>query len=189
MRAFIIEKYKGTLREAEVSEPGVGEHDVLIDIAAAGANQLDEKIRMGQFKAILPYKLPLVLGHDVAGTVIALGASVQGFALGDRVYARPRDHRIGGFAQRIAVDESEVALAPKAIDEAQAASLPLVALTAWQALVERGTCSQGKRSSSMPAPAAWAPSPSSWPSTSEPTWSPLPPQRTPSSCVPWEPTR
>ncbi|MGP9783843.1 NADP-dependent oxidoreductase [Glutamicibacter sp. AOP12-B1-11] len=145
MRAFIIEKYKGVLREAEVPEPGVGEHDVLIGIAAAGANQLDEKIRTGQLKAFLPYKLPLVLGHDVAGTVIGVGASVQGFARGDRVYARPRDHRIGGFAQRVAVDEADVAPAPKSIDEALAASLPLVALTAWQALVERGNLQPGHK--------------------------------------------
>ncbi|WP_404286113.1 NADP-dependent oxidoreductase [Glutamicibacter arilaitensis] len=145
MRAFIIEKYKGVLREAEVPEPSVGERDVLIEVAAAGANQLDAKIRAGEFKAILPYKLPLALGHDVAGTVIGVGSGVQGFALGDRVYARPRDHRIGTFAQRIAVDESEVALAPKTIDLAQAASLPLVALTAWQALVERGNLQAGQK--------------------------------------------
>ena len=145
MRAFIFDKYKQPLHEAAVPEPTVGERDVLISVAAASLNQLDEKIRAGEFKAILPYKLPMALGHDVAGTVIRVGAKVRGFAAGDQVYARPRDHRIGTFAERIAVDESDVALAPSTISPVEAASLPLVALTAWQALVERGNVKAGQK--------------------------------------------
>lgn len=138
MRAFIFDKYKQPLHEAIVPEPTVGERDVLISVAAAGLNQLDEKLRIGEFKAILPYKLPLILGHDVAGTVIQVGAKVREFAVGDEVYSRPRDHRIGTFAERIAIDESDVAHAPTTISPVEAASLPLVALTAWQALVVLG---------------------------------------------------
>ena len=145
MRAFIINKYKGLLHEAEVPEPSVGDQDVLIEVAASSVNQLDEKIRLGEFKAILPYKLPLTLGHDVAGTVIGVGAKVKDFAPGDKVFARPQDHRIGTFAQRIAVDQADVALAPRSVDVTQAASLPLVALTAWQALVERGNLRPGQK--------------------------------------------
>jgi len=145
MRAFIFDKYKQPLHEAAVPEPTVGERDVLISVAAASLNQLDEKIRAGEFKAILPYKPPMALGHDVAGTVIRVGAKVRGFAAGDQVYARPRDHRIGTFAERIAVDESDVALAPSTISPVEAASLPLVALTAWQALVERGNVKAGQK--------------------------------------------
>lgn len=145
MRAFIFDKYKQPLHEATVPEPTLGERDVLVKITAAGLNQLDEKIRIGEFKAILPYKLPLTLGHDVAGTVIQIGAKVRGFAVGDEVYARPRDQRIGTFAERIAIDESDVAHAPTTISTVEAASLPLVALTAWQALVELGNVTAGQK--------------------------------------------
>ncbi|SKB06048.1 NADP-dependent oxidoreductase [Aeromicrobium choanae] len=145
MRAFVIDDYKQPLRESEVPEPVVGERDVLVDVGAAGVNQLDEKLRTGEFKQILPYAMPLVLGHDVAGTVVRTGAQVQGFAPGDRVYARPRDHRIGTFAERIAVDEADLAPAPASVGLVEAASLPLVALTAWQALVVKGQVKPGQR--------------------------------------------
>lgn len=145
MRAFAFDQYKQPLHETEVPEPVVGDHDVLVAVAAAGLNQLDEKIRQGEFKLILPYKTPLVLGHDVAGTVIAVGAGVRRIKPGDEVFARPRDHRIGSFAERIAIDESDVARAPSNVSAAEAASMPLVALTAWQALVEKGGVGPGTK--------------------------------------------
>jgi len=145
MRAFVLSKYDTAVHAADVPEPSVGEHDVLVRVQAAGVNQLDEKIRAGEFRAILPYRLPIVLGHDVAGTVIRVGAGVSRFAIGDEVYARPRDLRIGTFAERIAVDESDVALKPASITMDEAGSLPLVALTAWQALVEIGEVRRGDK--------------------------------------------
>lgn len=145
MRAFRFEKYKHPLREAEVPEPQVGENDVLVQVAAAGINQLDEKIRLGEFRQILPYRLPLTLGHDVAGVVIGVGAAVKGYTVGDEVYARPRDGRIGTFAERIAIDQADVAPAPSTVSLEDAASLPLVALTAWQALVEKGDVKAGQK--------------------------------------------
>lgn len=145
MRAFVIDAYKKPLHEAAVPEPTVGAGDVLVDVAAAGLNSLDERIRMGAFKAFLPYKTPLTLGHDVAGTVIRVGAGVHSFRPGDMVFARPRDHRIGTFAERIAVDQEDVALAPSSVTTVEAASLPLVSLTAWQALVERGEVTAGQK--------------------------------------------
>lgn len=145
MRAFVFDKYKAPLHEAQVPEPTVGERDVLVQVLAAGVNQLDEKIREGEFKAILPYKTPLTLGHDVAGTVVSAGSKVTGFKPGDQVYARPRDHRIGTFAERISIDEADLALAPATISPVEAASLPLVALTAWQALVVRGNVKPGQK--------------------------------------------
>ncbi|MBP1324874.1 NADPH:quinone reductase-like Zn-dependent oxidoreductase [Leucobacter exalbidus] len=145
MRAFTIDAYKGDLHETEVAEPTVGDLDVLVEVAAAGLNQLDNKIQSGEFKAILPYALPLTLGHDLAGTVLRVGAGVTEFAPGDEVYGRPRDHRIGTFAERIAVDAADLAPKPASISTIEAAALPLVTLTAWQALVEIGKVQPGQR--------------------------------------------
>lgn len=145
MRAFVFDRYKQPLRQTDVPEPTVGDRDVLVRVGAAGLNHLDERIRTGGFKAILPYTPPLTLGHDMAGTVISTGAKVRGFQAGDHVYARPRDFRIGTFAERISIDESDLALAPTSINTVEAASLPLVALTAWQALVERGNVTAGQK--------------------------------------------
>lgn len=145
MRAFVFDKYKQPLHEARVPEPIVGDRDVLIRVDAAGVNHLDERIRAGEFTTILPYRTPLTLGHDVAGTVLRTGDRVTHFAAGDRVYARPRDFRIGTFAERIAVDEADVALAPTSISMVEAASLPLVALTAWQALADQAHVTAGQK--------------------------------------------
>lgn len=145
MKAFVIDRYKGPLRQAEVAEPAVGAHDVLVEVKAAGVNQLDEKIRLGEFRQIMPYRMPLILGHDLAGVVTAVGAEVRQFQPGDEVYARPGGDRIGTFAERIAVHEDDLALKPASISMREAGSLPLVALTAWQALVERGNVERGQR--------------------------------------------
>lgn len=145
MHAFGITRYKQPLTALEVPDPVVGPRDVLVDVAAAGLNHLDEKLRVGEFKAILPYKTPLVLGHDVAGTVILVGAQVRDFAPGDQVYARPGTQQIGTFAERVAVAESDLAPTPATLSLEQAAGLPLVALTAWQAMVERGHLRPGQK--------------------------------------------
>jgi NADPH:quinone reductase-like Zn-dependent oxidoreductase len=145
MRAYVVSRYKEPLREADVPEPVVGERDVLVRVKAAGLNVIDEKIRMGTFTSFLRYQLPQVMGSDVAGTVIGVGAEVREFAPGDEVYAQPRADRIGSFAERIAVPEADVALKPATVTFEEAASLPLVALTAWQALVEKGDVRPGQR--------------------------------------------
>lgn len=145
MRAFAITKYKGTLHEINVPEPTLGEDEVLVQIKAAGLNRLDEKIRLGEFKQILPYQLPLILGHDLAGTVVRVGSKVRGFKSGDDVYGRPDKDRIGTFAERIAVAEADLALKPSSITMEEAGALPLVALTAWQALVEEGDLKRGQK--------------------------------------------
>lgn len=145
MRAFVFDAYSRPVHEAEVPEPVVGDGDVLIRVEAAGLNMLDEKIRAGEFRAVLPYKPPVILGHDVAGTVIRVGAAVRSVTPGELVFARPRDHRIGTLAERIAVAEADVARAPSSVSVVEAASLPLVALTAWQALVETAGVTAGKK--------------------------------------------
>jgi len=145
MKAFVVDKYSAPVRLAEVAEPVVGDHDVLVQVRAAGLNQLDEKIRAGEFKQVLPYKLPLILGNDVAGFVLQVGAKVRGFKPGDEVYGRPHQDRIGTFAERVAVAEADLALKPASITIEEAGSLPLVALTAWQALVEKGNVRAGQK--------------------------------------------
>lgn len=147
MKAFLIDRYaKGApLRLADTPEPTLRETDVLVEIHAASVNVLDSKIRDGEFKAILPYRLPLVLGNDLAGVVVRVGAKVSRLKPGDEVYARPPGDRIGTFAEYIAMDEADVALKPKTLSMQEAASLPLVALTAWQVLVERAKLRPGQR--------------------------------------------
>jgi NADPH:quinone reductase-like Zn-dependent oxidoreductase len=108
-------------------------------------NPLDSKLRDGEFKLILPYRPPFILGHDVAGTVVRTGSRASRFKVGDEVYARPRDHRVGTFAEFIAINEADVALKPKNLSMTEAASIPLVGLTAWQALVEVGKVKPGQK--------------------------------------------
>ena len=147
MKAFVVGKYKkkGALRLAEMPEPQLREDDVLVRVHATGVNLLDSKIRDGEFKLILPYRPPFVLGHDVAGIVVRIGPKVRRFKPGDEVYARPRDHRVGTFAEFIAMNEADVALKPKNLSMEEAASIPLVGLTAWQALVEAGKLKLGQK--------------------------------------------
>jgi NADPH:quinone reductase-like Zn-dependent oxidoreductase len=147
MKAFVVDKYskKGILRLAEMPVPEVGDNDVLVEVHATGVNLLDSKIRTGEFKLILPYRRPFILGHDVAGTVIRVGPKVRKFKPGDDVYARPRDGRAGTFAEFIAIDEADVALKPKNLSMEEAASIPLVGLTAWQTLIERANLEKGQK--------------------------------------------
>lgn len=147
MKAFVVEKYKknGQLRLTDMPAPTVGPNDVLVRIQAAAVNLLDSKVRNGEFKIFLPYRGPFILGHDLSGTVVTVGANVRQFKSGDEVYARPRDHRIGTFAESIAVDHSDVALKPSSLSMDEAASIPLVGLTAWQALVEVGNVKPGQK--------------------------------------------
>jgi NADPH:quinone reductase-like Zn-dependent oxidoreductase len=147
MKAFILDRYgkKQQLRLGDMPEPVPGPDDVLVEVAAAGLNPIDSKIRDGAFKPVLPYKTPLVLGHDLAGTVISVGANVRRFKVGDAVYARPRDGRIGAFAERTVVNESDLAFKPGNISMAEAASIPLIGLTVWQALVERAQIKPGQK--------------------------------------------
>ncbi|MBI2800109.1 MAG: NADP-dependent oxidoreductase [Gammaproteobacteria bacterium] len=147
MKAFIIERYgkKNGRRMDEMPEPVLREDDVLVEIHAASVNPLDSKISTGEFKLILPYRLPFILGNDFSGVVVRVGSRVQKFKPGDEVYARPDADRIGAFAEFIAIKEASLAMKPKTLTMEDAASVPLVGLTAWQALVEKGNLKKGQK--------------------------------------------
>ncbi|MEY9560068.1 NADP-dependent oxidoreductase [Sinorhizobium fredii] len=147
MKSFLVDRYAkgGALRLGETPEPELRENDVMVEVHAAGVNPLDNKLRDGEFKLILPYRLPLVLGNDVAGVVVRVGAKVRQFKPSDEVYARPAQDRIGTFAEYIAIDAADVAMKPTNLTMEEVASVPLVALTAWQALVERANVQKGQK--------------------------------------------
>ena len=147
MKAFIIDRYGSgaRMRAGEMPDPVMREDDVLVEIHAAGVNQLDSKIKSGELKRVLPYRLPLILGNDVAGVVLRVGARVRRFKAGDEVYARPHQDRIGAFAELIAIKGDSVARKPRNITMEEAASIPLVGLTAWQALIEKAALTKGQK--------------------------------------------
>ena len=147
MKAFVLERYgkKRALRSADMPNPELRDDEVLVQVHAAGVNLLDSKIRDGEFKLILPYRLPLILGHDVAGVVVKVGPRARQFKPGDEVYARPDDFRIGSFAEFVPVKEASLALKPSGLTMEEAASIPLVGLTAWQALVEKAKLTKGQK--------------------------------------------
>ena len=147
MKAFIMRRYgkKVPLYVVDVPEPTISGYEVLVQIHATAVNVLDAKIKSGEFKPLLSYRTPLILGHDLAGTVLRVGQHVKDFKVGDEVYARPADYRIGTFAQLIAVHQDDLALKPSTLSMEQAASIPLVGLTAWQALIDKANLQKGQK--------------------------------------------
>ena len=146
MKAFVVAEYgKRGLRAAHVPDPTIGPRDVLVRVSAASINPLDIMIRNGEFRQILKYKTPFVLGHDVAGVVTRVGADVRGYKVGDEIYARPRDLRIGTFAEYIAIDHGDIALKPHSLTMEESAAVPLVALAAWQVLADLARVKPGQK--------------------------------------------
>lgn len=147
MKAFIVKKYgkKEVLHLTDIHEPVITPNEVLVQIHSAGVNLLDSLIRNGEFKLFLPYKPPFINGHDMAGIVTKVGTKVSKFKVGDEVYSRVGDYRIGTFAEQIAVQENDLALKPKSSSMEEASSIPLIGLTAWQALVEIAKLKKGQK--------------------------------------------
>jgi alcohol dehydrogenase len=174
MKAFVLERYgkQRALQAADIPMPDLRADEVLVEVHAAGLNLLDVKIRDGEFKLILPYRLPSGLGHDVAGVVVKTGPQARQFKPGDEVYARLDDFRIGALAEFAPVKEASLALKPKGLTMEEAASIPLVGLTAWQALVTKANLHKGQKVFIQAGSVVSAPLPSSWPST----WAPRSPR-------------
>ncbi|MEC1525638.1 NADP-dependent oxidoreductase [Neobacillus niacini] len=137
MKAMVIDRYgKVPMSLAEMPTPEIGEYEVLAEIHAASINPIDFKIRDGKVKLLVKYKMPLILGNDFSGVVAKVGAKVTRFKVGDEIYARPRKSKIGTFAEYIAIHEDDIALKPKNLSFEEAASIPLVGLTSYQALTD-----------------------------------------------------
>ena len=147
MKTYIVKRYgkKEKLHLTDVSEPIVNENEVLVQINATAINPLDTLIKNGDFKIFLPYKVPFLNGHDMAGVVTKVGSKVSKFKIGDEVYSRPSDFKIGTFAEYISVNENDLALKPKNLSMEEASSIPLVGLSSWQALIEIAKLKKGQK--------------------------------------------
>lgn len=147
MKAVQIHSYGNaaqlSLDDVAIPQPADGE--ILVKVHAAGVNPVDWKIREGYLSEILPHSLPLTLGWDFAGDVAAIGNMVDGWKIGDAVYAHSALIRNGSYAEYVTVSAKEVAPKPKSLTWEEAAGVPLVTLTAWQALNDIGQMKQGDR--------------------------------------------
>jgi NADPH2:quinone reductase len=143
MRAITISEFGGpeVLKAVEMAKPAVGPMDLLIEVYATAMNPVDTKVRKGLHG---PKNFPLVLGFDVSGVVAAVGEKVRGFKVGDEVFASPSLARNGANAEFVAVDFRTAAMKPRNLDHLHAAALPLVTLTAWEALYERAAIAAGE---------------------------------------------
>lgn len=144
MKAFVLQQYGAPLVRADVPEPVLGDHEVLVRMTAAGVNHGDERLRSGEFKQIFPFKLPMVVGSEFAGEVVATGSAAHTFEPGMEVFAYADQARMGAFAELIAIDEKHLATKPSTVTMIEAASLPVSGLTAWNALVEMGQLRAGQ---------------------------------------------
>ena len=145
MKAFVLEKYGSPFKEADLPDPVPGPDQVLVKLVAAGVNHADERTRAGEFKALFHPALPAVAGGELSGEVVRVGEWVKDFRVGDPVFGYTGAVAMGAFAEVATVDASALAHAPGTIPLAEAAALPVVALTAWQALVELGGLRAGQR--------------------------------------------
>ena len=137
MKAAVLTGYDKNGRMLEIRDvpvPEMKDNDVLVKIRAAGVNPLDNMIIRGEVKMIVSYSFPLVMGNEFVGIVEKVGRNVKKFQAGDRVYGRMELKRIGAFAEYAAVDQGAIARVPEYLSDEEAASVPLTALTAMQAL-------------------------------------------------------
>jgi len=145
--AYVLESYGdaggAVMRQQRAPEPGPGE--ILVRVRAVGLNPVDFKIRQGKLRAILKPRLPIVMGNDLAGEVVGVGANAAKFAIGDHVYARVGKDRLGAFAELACVDEKDAASMPRSLDFTAAAAVPLAGLTALQALRDELNVKPGQK--------------------------------------------
>jgi NADPH:quinone reductase-like Zn-dependent oxidoreductase len=147
MKALVLKSYGGAkaLEVTEIPRPAIKPDEILVQVYAAGLNPIDNMIPKGDFKPLIPLKLPATMGSDLAGVVVETGSRVRRFKVGDAVYASLFDLGAGSFAEFAAVPEQAAALKPATLDFVEAASMPMVGLTSWQALNERVRLKPGQK--------------------------------------------
>ena len=146
MKAVRVNQYGGSevLQIEEIPNPKPAANEILVSVKAAGLNPVDVIIVSGN-AAWLPLTLPLTPGCDISGVVTEVGSSVSQFQVGDEVYGFTDLTRNGGYAEFVLTLENEIAIKPKSLSYIEAASLPVVALTSWQSLVEHADLKAGQR--------------------------------------------
>src|SRR3989440_8959299 len=147
MKALIFKKYgrPDQVVFADIPKPALKPDEILVRVHAVGLNPIDAMIPKGTFKQILRFQLPATLGSDLAGVVIETGSRVTRFKAGDAVFASIFDLGTGSLAEFAVVPESAAGLKPSNLDFVQAASIPMVGLTSWQALKERAKLKPGQK--------------------------------------------
>lgn len=145
MKAAVIREYGAQVEIANVPQPELLVDSVLIEVHAASVNPVDNIVRAGYMKEMLPILFPFTMGFDVSGVVLEVGNQVTKFKKGDEVFSRPNSMQAGTIAEYTVVKAEELALKPSNISHQEAASIPLVGLTAWQALVAKGNLQKGQK--------------------------------------------
>jgi len=145
MKAAILSEYGNDLEVVEVDRPDLPDDSVMVEVHAAAINPIDWIVMAGYVQDMLPYELPWIVGYDVSGVVVDVGPDIQGFSIGDEVFARADGMQAGTMAEYAAVKANDLAIKPSNISHAEAAGIPLAGLTAWQALFDKGGLEAGQR--------------------------------------------
>ncbi|CRM13134.1 Zinc-type alcohol dehydrogenase-like protein [Pseudomonas sp. 24 E 1] len=147
MKALTFKRYGKSpgIEFAQVPRPVLKPNEMLVEVHAAAVNPVDNMITAGVFKPVLKFQLPAVMGSDLAGVVAEVGSNVTRFKVGDAVFANVFDLGTGSIAEYVAVPEAVAAPKPANLDFVQAASIPMVGLTSWQALKERADLQAGQK--------------------------------------------
>jgi NADPH:quinone reductase-like Zn-dependent oxidoreductase len=147
MKALTFQRYGKSpeIGFSDLPRPAPGPGELLVQVHAASVNPIDNMIPTGLFKAVLKFELPATLGSDLSGVVVEVGSGVTRFKVGDAVFANIFDQGTGAIAEFAVVPERAAAHKPASLDFVQAASIPLVGLTSWQALSERASLQPGQK--------------------------------------------
>ena len=145
MKAAVIQDYVSVVEIAQIEKPELKDDSVLIEVHAASLNPIDNILRAGYMKEMIPLSFPYVMGYDVSGEVVEVGKGVRSVKVGDAVFARPNQDDAGAIAEFARIKEDELAIKPANVSHADAASVPLAGLTAWQALVTKGNIKKGDK--------------------------------------------
>jgi 2-desacetyl-2-hydroxyethyl bacteriochlorophyllide A dehydrogenase len=145
MKAAVIQDYASVVEITQIEKPELKDDSVLIEVHAASLNPIDNILRAGYMKEMIPLSFPFVMGYDVSGEVVEVGKDVRAVKVGDVVFARPNQEDAGAIAEFARIKEDELAIKPANVSHTDAASVPLAGLTAWQALVTKGNIKQGDK--------------------------------------------